>query len=96
MCLTNGNSVNGISVAVVVAVVVVLATVATGNNKNAAKTPPAGYHTMLQRCLERDRGKAQHLNRAVRNVHHCSGGLMGSYFHTQSTMTKRMKIFTAL
>lgn len=46
--LTNGDGVDGVGVAVVVAVVIELSTVATGDHEDAAKSLSASYHTMLQ------------------------------------------------
>lgn len=73
--LTDGNGVDGIGVAVVVAVVVVLAPVATGNNKNAAKASPTSDHAMLQRRLEGNRGKTQCFDDAVGTSPTGGGGL---------------------
>lgn len=45
---TNGDGVDGVGVAVVVAVVVELSSVATGDHEDAAKSLSACNHTMLQ------------------------------------------------
>lgn len=51
--LTNGDGVDGVGVAIIVAVVVVLPSVATGHHEDAAKAPAAGHHSVLQGGLWR-------------------------------------------
>ena len=49
---TNGDGVDGVGIAVVVAVVVVLPAVTTGNHKDASEPSSASDHSMLQRRLQ--------------------------------------------
>lgn len=49
--ITNGDGVDGVSIAVVVAVVFILSSITTGDNEDAPETSPACNDSMLQRRL---------------------------------------------
>lgn len=49
--LTDGDGVDGVGVAVIVAVVVILPAVPTGHHKDAAKAASTCNHSVLQSCL---------------------------------------------